>query len=62
MKVKRNIIFNKSGGNSGKNGISYKLSLPSDMIRALGVTEDDRSVILKCENGKIIIEKMDEYE
>lgn len=57
MEAKRNVIFNKSGGNSGKNGISYKLSIPSDMVRALGVTEDDRCVILKCEDNKIVIEK-----
>jgi len=57
MQVKRNIMINKAGGNSGANTKNYRVSIPADMIRELGVTEDDRSVILTCEDGKVIIEK-----
>lgn len=57
MKVKRNIMFAKAGGTAGKNSKNYKISLPADMVRELGVTEEDRSVILTCEDGKVIIEK-----
>lgn len=57
MKVKRNIIFSKAGGNSGKNAKNYKISIPADMIRELNITEEDRTVIMTCENGKIVIEK-----
>lgn len=60
MEVKRNIIFNRAGGNSGKNAVNYKLSIPADMIRELGITEDERSVILKCENGILNIKKSPE--
>ena len=57
MEVKRNVIFAKAGGTAGKNSKNYKISLPADMVRELGVTEDDRSVTLTCEDGKIVIEK-----
>ena len=57
MKVKRNIMINKAGGHSGENTKNYRVSLPADMVRELGVTEEDRSVTLTCEDGKVIIEK-----
>lgn len=60
MQVKRNIMINKAGGNSGANTKNYRVSIPADMIRELGVTEDDRSVILNCENGILTIEKAPE--
>ncbi len=58
MQVKRNVMFAKAGGTAGKNSKNYKISLPADMIRELGVTEEDRSVILTCKDRKIIIEKI----
>lgn len=57
MQVNRNIMINKAGGNSGANTKNYRVSIPADMIRELGVTEEDRSVILSCENGVITIKK-----
>lgn len=57
MKVNRNIMINKAGGNSGANTKNYRVSIPADMIRELGVTEDNRSVTLTFQDGKIIIEK-----
>lgn len=57
MQVNRNIMINKAGGNSGANTKNYRVSIPADMIRELGVTEEDRSVILSCENGTITIKK-----
>lgn len=57
MQAKRNIMINKAGGNSGENTKNYRVSLPADMVRELGVTEEDRSVVLTCEDGKIVIEK-----
>ncbi len=58
MQVNRNIMINKAGGNSGANTKNYRVSIPADMIRELGVTEEDRSVILSCENGIITIKKI----
>ena len=57
MKVDRNIMINKAGGNSGANTKNYRVSIPADMVRELGVTEDNRSVTLTFQDGKIIIEK-----
>lgn len=57
MKVDRNIMINKAGGNSGANTKNYRVSIPADMIRELGVTEDNRSVTLTFQDGKIVIEK-----
>ena len=59
MKVNRNIMINKAGGTAGKNSVNYRISLPADMIKELGITEEDRTVIVKCEDKKIIIEKVE---
>ncbi|WP_194167094.1 MULTISPECIES: AbrB/MazE/SpoVT family DNA-binding domain-containing protein [unclassified Lactonifactor] len=55
--VERNVIIAKAGGSAGKNSVNYKISLPADMIKEIGVTQDDKSVLVSCVNGKIIIEK-----
>ena len=60
MQIKRNVIFNKAGGNASKNSYTYKINLPADMVRELGVTEEDRSVTLTCENGILTIKKAPE--
>lgn len=60
MQVKRNIMINKAGGHSGANTKNYRVSIPADMIRDLGVTEDNRSVTLTCENGIVTIRKAPE--
>lgn len=55
--AERNIIIAKAGGTAGKNSVNYKISLPAEMVKELGVTPEDKSVIVFFENGKIIIEK-----
>ena len=55
--VKRNIIIAKAGGTAGKNSVNYKISLPAKMVKELNITQDNRSVIVSCVDGKIIIEK-----
>lgn len=60
MQVKRNIMINKAGGHSGANTKNYRVSIPADMIRDLGITEENRSVILSCENGTLTIRKAPE--
>lgn len=55
--VERNIIIAKAGGTAGKKSVNYKISLPADMIREIGITPDDKSVLVSLEKGKIIIEK-----
>lgn len=53
----RNIMVAAAGGNASKNAKTYRISIPAGMIKALGVTEDDRAVTLKEENGVITIIK-----
>lgn len=55
--IERNIIIAKAGGTAGKNSVNYKISLPADMVKEMGITPEDKSVVLYFENGKIIIEK-----
>ena len=55
--VERNIIIAKAGGTAGKNSVNYKISLPAEMVKELGITTEDKSVIVSFEDGKIIIEK-----
>lgn len=55
--VKRNIMMNKAGGNASKNALTYRISLPAGAIKALGITPEDRSVILSYDDEKIVIIK-----
>lgn len=55
--VERNIIMGKAGGTAGKNSVNYKISLPAEMVKALGVTQDDKAVTVSFADEKIIIEK-----
>lgn len=57
VQVNRNIMINKAGGTSGKDTKNYRVSIPIAMVRALGITEEDRGVLMTLEGGKIIIEK-----
>lgn len=56
--VERNIIMGKAGGTAGKNSVNYKISLPAEMVKSLGVTQEDKAVSVDYVNGKIIIEKI----
>ena len=55
--AERNIIIAKAGGTAGKNSVNYKISLPADMVKAIGVTSEDRAVNVLLENGRMVIEK-----
>lgn len=57
MVEKRTVMFNKS-----KTSYQYKLSIPSRMVKKLGITFDDREVVLKMEDNKIIIEKINKEQ
>lgn len=51
------ILFTKSGGTASKNGITNRVTIPTTWVREMGITKNDREVILKFENGIITIEK-----
>ncbi len=55
--VERNIIMGKAGGTAGKESVNYKISLPAEMVKKMGVTPEDKGVLVSFEDGKIIIEK-----
>nr|DAL17269.1 MAG TPA_asm: Toxin SymE, type I toxin-antitoxin system [Caudoviricetes sp.] len=50
-------MINKVGGNAGKESVNYKVSLPAEAVRMIGVTKEDRKVILECDEEKITIKK-----
>lgn len=64
MQEKRNakILFNKSGGTASKNGITNRITIPTTWIKEMGITQDNRNVVLKFENGIITIEKCNKEE
>ncbi len=55
--AERNIIMGKAGGTAGKHSVNYKISLPAEMVKELGVTQEDKCVLVSFDDGKIIIEK-----
>lgn len=57
FEVKRNVMINKAGGTAEKNSVNYRISLPAEMIHAIGITEDNRSFSIKYIDKKIIIQK-----
>ena len=55
--INRNIMINKAGGNASKGGMTYRISLPADSVRGIGVTPEDRSVVVEYDDEKIVIKK-----
>ena len=51
------VSFNKSGGTAKGKAITNRVTIPTKWIKELGITEDDRSVILTYENDSIVIKK-----
>lgn len=51
------VIFNKSGGTAGSGGITNRVTIPTTWSREMGITEEDREVILKFDGETIIIRK-----
>lgn len=48
-----NIIFNKAGSGS----MSTKVSIPISWIRQMGISQDDRNVVLEFDGKQIIVKK-----
>lgn len=51
------IIIHASGGTAGKNANTYKLTLPSAWMKAMGISEADREVALSFDGERITIER-----
>jgi len=57
--MKRNLKMGVSapGGNASKGSLRYTISIPPVMAQELGITPEDRDIILTLEDHKITIEK-----
>ena len=52
-----NIIIGNAGGTASSEAKTYKISLPTDWIKALGITEADRQVQMTFDGDRIAIER-----
>ena len=44
---KAKILINRAGGNAGAQSKGYRVALPSAWMKSLGITENDREVLLQ---------------
>jgi len=51
------VNISAAGGTAGKGAKTYKLTIPSTWIAALGITEDDRDVELTLDGDRIVVAK-----
>lgn len=49
------VSISAAGGTAGKGAKTYKLTIPSTWIAAMGITKDDREVELSFEDDRIVI-------
>ena len=49
------VSISAAGGTAGKGTKTYKLTIPSTWIAAMGITKDDREVELSFEDDRIVI-------
>lgn len=55
--IKRKVLFNKPGGTASKNAVMARVTLPPEFVKALGITQDNKDILISLQNQKIIIEK-----
>jgi hypothetical protein len=54
---KARIIFNRVGGNAGKNSLNTKISLPKSWVDNLELTPNNREIILRKITDRIVLLK-----
>lgn len=59
MEFSRKVLFNKAGGNAGKDNFSYKISLPVKAIEVLKVDEENRDVVVNVKKDHIVIRRLE---
>ena len=61
---KAKIIYNIPGGFANKNAITNRVTIPVPWIKAMGITKEDRDVLLKFDKktNSITITKLSESE
>lgn len=55
--IKRKVLFNKPGGTASKNSMMARITLPPEYVKALGITQDDKEVIISLVEDRIVIKK-----
>ena len=58
----KKLIVTKQGGTASKNAVTYRLTLPAEIVKSLGITPEDRSVELEMVGDTLIIRKGKEKE
>ena len=54
---KANILINKAGGTAGPEGRTYRIALPAVWVKQLGITEENREVLLQFDGECITIRR-----
>lgn len=57
-----NIIIQAPGGTAAQNASTYKLSLPTNWVRELGITPENRQVVLSFDGKSITISRRQTIE
>ncbi len=55
--IKRKVLFNKPGGTASKNSVMARVTLPPEYVKALGITQEDKEIVISLKNDEIIIKK-----
>lgn len=59
---KANVIVGNAGGNTGKSSNNYKISIPNQWIKELGISRENKEVILSFDGEKIVISKKERFD
>lgn len=54
---KAKILINRAGGNAGAHSKGYRVALPSAWMKSLGITENDREVLLQFDGECITLRR-----
>lgn len=54
---KNRLIQRKPGGTAGKDSIAYNVNLPTKWLRKMGVTPEEKEVVLSFDGTEISIKK-----
>lgn len=58
---KVNVIVGKAGGNTGELSNNYKISIPNQWVKKLGISKDNREVNISFDGEKIMISKKENF-
>lgn len=63
MKIRRgNLIIGTAGGTAGKDAKTYKVSLPSTWVKAMGLDAQDKTLELAFDGEQIVVRKAESLQ